>query len=85
MNMQELRQKAGEALRGQKKAQVIDAVHGAMSQVEQRERDRLACVGRVEAAEFARRQAQGELEAAESNLQRAVEALEAEIAKAGEQ
>lgn len=75
MNLEELRQKAGDALKGQRKEQVRDAVHGAMALVEANEKNRLAWQGKAEAAEQAARIARGELEASERELQSAVKAL----------
>jgi hypothetical protein len=84
MNIQDLRTRQAEALRQATKNDRRDALSAALSTVEQREKDRVYWVGQLEAAEFAATQARGELEAAKSNLQRAADALEAEISKAGE-
>lgn len=82
MDLNELRQQTGEALKGEKKSQRIDEVNKAMALVETLEKDRAAMVGKHQAAQQAAEQWRGEAEAAESNLNRAVKALQALIGEA---
>jgi hypothetical protein len=78
MNIQQLRQRQGEAKSKANKDQKPQ-LDQLMAQVEAYEKQRLAWVGKLEAAKQAQHQAQGEIEAAESNLRKWTAELEALI------
>ncbi len=76
VNIKSLRNQSGQAARGKPKAEA-EAIRAAMAKVEDLERQRLAALGAIGAAEQAANNARGDLAAAESNLQRAANELQA--------